>query len=93
MLSALIPLSVVIAGSSIILGFVALSRSRTSSGDTLAGQLMKIDLESGRILGALESPGHMLSLANSGDIYVASLTGNVLKWQPAEKWWPAPAPM
>ena len=57
MLSALIPLSVVIAGSSIILGFVALSRSRTSSGDTLAGQLMKIDLESGRILGALESPG------------------------------------
>lgn len=60
--------------------------------DTLAGQLMKIDLESGKILGALESPGHMMTVANSGDIYVASLTGNVFKWQPAEKWWPARAP-
>jgi NHL repeat-containing protein len=60
--------------------------------DTLAGQLMKIDLESGKILGALESPGHMITVANSGDIYVASLTGNVFKWQPAEKWWPARAP-
>jgi len=60
--------------------------------DTLAGQLMKIDLESGKILGALESPGHMLSVATSGDIYVASLTGNIFKWQPAEKWWPARAP-
>jgi DNA-binding beta-propeller fold protein YncE len=60
--------------------------------DTLAGQLMKIDLESGRILGALESPGHMLTVATSGEIYVASLTGNVFKWQPADKWWPARAP-
>jgi peptidylamidoglycolate lyase len=60
--------------------------------DTLAGQLMKIDLETGKILGALESPGHMMTVANSGDIYVASLTGNVFKWQPAETWWPARAP-
>ena len=60
--------------------------------DTLAGQLMKIDLESGTILGALESPGHMMTVANTGDIYVASLTGNVFKWQPADKWWPARAP-
>ena len=60
--------------------------------DTLAGQLMKIELESGKILGALESPGHMLTVANNGDIYVASLTGNVFKWQPADKWWPARAP-
>ena len=60
--------------------------------DTLAGQLMKLDLESGKIVGALESPGHMITVANSGDIYVASLTGNVFIWQPAEKWWPARAP-
>ena len=60
--------------------------------DTLAGQLMKIDLASGRIMGALESPGHMMTVATTGDIYIASLTGNVFKWQPAEKWWPARAP-
>jgi hypothetical protein len=54
--------------------------------DTLAGQLMKIDVESGKVLGALESPGHMLTVAQTGDIYVASLTGNVFKWQPDPKW-------
>ena len=55
--------------------------------DGLAGQLMKIDLESGRVVGAMESPGHMLTVAQNGDIYVASLTGNVFKWQP-DPWWP-----
>jgi DNA-binding beta-propeller fold protein YncE len=58
--------------------------------DTLAGQLMKIDLETGKILGAMESPGHMLAVAQTGDIYVASLTGNVFKWQP-DPVWPARA--
>jgi hypothetical protein len=60
--------------------------------DALAGQLMKIDLASGRIMGALETPGHMMTVATTGDIYIASLTGNVLRWQPADKRWPAPAP-
>ena len=55
--------------------------------DTLAGQLMKVDLESGKILGGMESPGHMMTVAQTGDIYVASLTGNVFKWQ-ADPWWP-----
>jgi hypothetical protein len=54
--------------------------------DTLAGQLMKIDIESGKILGAMESPGHMMTVAQTGDIYVASLTGNVFKWQPDPVW-------
>ena len=54
--------------------------------DTLAGQLMKIDIESGKILGAMESPGHMMTVAQTGDIYVASLTGNVFKWQPNPVW-------
>jgi hypothetical protein len=54
--------------------------------DTLAGQLMKIDIESGKILGSMESPGHMLTVAQTGDIYVASLTGNVFKWQPNSHW-------
>jgi DNA-binding beta-propeller fold protein YncE len=58
--------------------------------DTLAGQLMKIDVESGKILGSMESPGHMLTMAQTGEVYVASLTGNVFKWQ-ADPWWPARA--
>jgi DNA-binding beta-propeller fold protein YncE len=58
--------------------------------DTLAGQLMKIDIESGKILGGMESPGHMLTVGQTGDIYVASLTGNVFKWTP-NPWWPARA--
>jgi DNA-binding beta-propeller fold protein YncE len=58
--------------------------------DTLAGQLMRIDVETGKILGAMESPGHMLTVAQNGDIYVASLTGNVFKWQP-DPVWPARA--
>jgi hypothetical protein len=43
---------------------------------------MKIDLATGKILGAMESPGHELSVAPDGDIYVASLTGNVFQWYP-----------
>jgi peptidylamidoglycolate lyase len=58
--------------------------------DTLAGQLMKLDVESGKILGSMESPGHMLAGAPNGVVYVASLTGNVFKWQP-DPWWPARA--
>jgi peptidylamidoglycolate lyase len=54
--------------------------------DTLAGQIMRIDIETGRILGSMESPGHMLTVAQTGDIYVASLTGNVFKWQPNPRW-------
>jgi hypothetical protein len=47
---------------------------------------MKIDIESGKILGAMESAGHMMTVAQTGDIYVASLTGNVFKWQPNPVW-------
>ncbi len=50
--------------------------------DTLAGRLMKIDLETGKILGALECPGHKITAAKSGEIFVASLTGNVFRWYP-----------
>jgi DNA-binding beta-propeller fold protein YncE len=56
--------------------------------DTLAGRLMKIDLETGAVLGSMESPGHLLTVAPSGDIYVASLTGNVFKWSPYDDRWP-----
>jgi DNA-binding beta-propeller fold protein YncE len=50
--------------------------------DTLAGRIMRIDVASGKILGSMESPGHWLSLARNGDIYIASLTGNVFRWYP-----------
>ena len=45
--------------------------------DTLAGRLMKIDLESGKVLGSMESPGHSVNGSPNGDIFVGSLTGNV----------------
>jgi hypothetical protein len=51
--------------------------------DTLAGRLMKIDLESGKILGAMECPGHLFTVARSGEIFVGSLTGNVFRWYPS----------
>lgn len=50
--------------------------------DTLAGRLMKIDLQSGKVLGSMESPGHSVNGSPNGDIFVASLTGNVLRWMP-----------
>jgi len=56
--------------------------------DTLAGRLMKIDIETGEILGAMESPGHLLTVAPNGDIFVASLTGNVFRWYPYTQNWP-----
>jgi DNA-binding beta-propeller fold protein YncE len=56
--------------------------------DTLAGRIMKIDLATGKILGAMESPGHWLHAAPSGEIFIGSLTGNVFRWYPG--WLPAP---
>jgi len=50
--------------------------------DTLAGRIMRIDIASGKILGSMESPGHWLALGRNGDIFVASLTGNIFRWYP-----------
>jgi DNA-binding beta-propeller fold protein YncE len=50
--------------------------------DTLAGRIMKIDLASGKILGAMESPGHWISVTPAGEIFIGSLTGNVFRWYP-----------
>jgi DNA-binding beta-propeller fold protein YncE len=50
--------------------------------DTLAGRIMHVDLATGRILGAMESPGHWIDVAKNGDIYIGSLTGNVFRWYP-----------
>ena len=50
--------------------------------DTLAGRIMKIDLETGRILGSMESPGHWITISAKGEIFIGSLTGNVFRWYP-----------
>jgi DNA-binding beta-propeller fold protein YncE len=55
--------------------------------DTLAGQIMKVDLESGKVLGAMESPGHQITVTPDGAIYIGSLTGNVFKWSPGGNWY------
>jgi hypothetical protein len=30
----------------------------------------------------MESPGHMITSAKSGELFVASLTGNLFRWYP-----------
>jgi DNA-binding beta-propeller fold protein YncE len=50
--------------------------------DTLAGRIMRIDLATGKILGAMESPGHWINASASGEIFIGSLTGNVFRWYP-----------
>ncbi len=50
--------------------------------DTLAGRIMRVDIKTGKVLGAMESPGHWLHCATNGEIYIGSLTGNVFRWYP-----------
>ena len=56
--------------------------------DTLAGRIMKIDVATGKALGAMESPGHELTVKEStGETFIGSLTGNALRWYPVTKEW------
>ena len=48
--------------------------------DTLAGRIMRIDIDTGEILGAMESPGHWIDVTPTGEIFIGSLTGNVFRW-------------
>jgi DNA-binding beta-propeller fold protein YncE len=50
--------------------------------DTLAGRIMRLDIKTGKILGAMESPGHWLNVSAGGEIFIGSLTGNVFRWYP-----------
>ncbi|MCK4784565.1 MAG: hypothetical protein KAV87_12505 [Desulfobacteraceae bacterium] len=50
--------------------------------DALAGRIMKIDIVTGEILGSMESPGHWIEVSDAGEIFIGSLTGNVLRWYP-----------
>jgi DNA-binding beta-propeller fold protein YncE len=52
--------------------------------DSMAGRIMKLDLETGKVLGSMESPGHMLDVNDAnGEILIGSLTGNALRWYPS----------
>ncbi len=50
--------------------------------DTLAGRIMHIELATGKILGAMESPGHWLHVTPENFIFIGSLTGNIFRWYP-----------
>lgn len=50
--------------------------------DTLAGRIMKVDLSTGAVLASTESPGHWISAGRNGELFIASLTGNVFRWIP-----------
>ena len=57
--------------------------------DTLAGRIMRIDLQTGKILGSMESPGHWIHVTPANEIFIGSLTGNVFRWYPG--WLSRPA--
>jgi DNA-binding beta-propeller fold protein YncE len=70
--------------------WVVTHRNNVENGtyDTLAGRIMKVDIETGKVLGAMESPGHELTVKEAtGEIFIGSLTGNVLRWYPVTKEW------
>ncbi len=51
--------------------------------EALAGRIMRVDIDSGEILGAMESPGHWIDVSRTGEIFIGSLTGNVFRWYEA----------
>lgn len=50
--------------------------------DSLAGRIFHLDLETGKVLGSIGSPGHWLTVSSTGDLYVGCVTGNVFHWTP-----------
>jgi DNA-binding beta-propeller fold protein YncE len=50
--------------------------------DTLAGRIMRIDKDTGRIVGSMESPGHWIHVTPDNVIFIGSLTGNCFRWYP-----------
>lgn len=60
-------------------------RMEVIANEAIGGRIMHLDLKTGKILGSMESPGHWIDVARDGNIFIGSLTGNVLRWYPA---WP-----
>ena len=53
--------------------------------DCMAGRLMKLDPDTGAVLGWLPTPGHMMHEAVGGILWVASLSGTVVRFRPGWK--------
>ena len=51
---------------------------------------MRVDPESGVVEGSIETPGHFVHLAPSGELWVASLSGSVIRLVPG---WRVPDPV
>jgi DNA-binding beta-propeller fold protein YncE len=50
--------------------------------DSIAGRLVKLDPATGVIEGWLPTPGHMMHATSTGDLWVASLSGTVIRFRP-----------
>jgi streptogramin lyase len=50
--------------------------------DSIAGQLVRFDPDSGVILGSTNTPGHFLHHAPTGEIWIGSLSGTIIKMRP-----------
>ena len=50
--------------------------------DSLAGRLLKLDPANGAVEGWLPTPGHMMHASATGELWVASLSGTVIKFRP-----------
>lgn len=50
--------------------------------DSIAGRLVKLDADTGAIGGWLPTPGHMMTESHTGELWVASLSGTVIKFRP-----------
>jgi DNA-binding beta-propeller fold protein YncE len=50
--------------------------------DSISGQLVRLDPASGDILGSMQTPGHFLHCAATGEIWIGSLSGTIIKLRP-----------
>ena len=73
-------MSIVVAPSGELWVLAARDNVEILTYDALSSRIMKVDPESGRVLASMESPGHMMAVSAEGDVYVASLTGNIFRF-------------
>lgn len=52
--------------------------------NTLGGRIFKVDMATGRIIASIESPGHWIHVTPDRLVFIASLTGNVMRWYPVK---------
>jgi DNA-binding beta-propeller fold protein YncE len=60
-------------------------RIEVIANEAAGGRILHLDLKTGRILGSMESPGHSITVAADGNIFLGNLAGSILRWYPG---WP-----